>query len=58
MFVFTINPGGTFIDLFDGIAGAFFMDVLHDLLGPLGQPGRVGLAAAPDRCGRLSSWTA
>lgn len=36
MFVFTINLGGAFIDLFDGVAGTFFMDGVRALLANLG----------------------
>jgi ferrous iron transport protein B len=38
MFVFTINLGGAFIDFFDGVAGAFFVDGMVTLLAALGAP--------------------
>ncbi|GAB4360553.1 MAG: Fe(2+) transporter permease subunit FeoB [Gammaproteobacteria bacterium] len=38
MFLFTINLGGAFIDFFDGVAGAFFVDGLGHLLARLGAP--------------------
>ncbi|MCB1801462.1 MAG: Fe(2+) transporter permease subunit FeoB [Gammaproteobacteria bacterium] len=38
MFMFTINIGGAFIDLFDGVAGAFFVDGLGALITSLGGP--------------------
>jgi len=38
MFLFTINIGGAFIDFFDGLAGAVFVDGLGELLSGLGAP--------------------
>jgi ferrous iron transport protein B len=38
MFMFTINMGGAFIDAFDGVAGAIFVDGLGEFLGALGSP--------------------
>lgn len=38
MFVFTINIGGAFIDFFDGVAGAFFVDGLGELMTGWGLP--------------------
>ena len=38
MFVFTISFGGAFIDLFDGIAGAIFVDGFGAILSTLGAP--------------------
>jgi len=38
MFVFTINIGGAFIDFFDGVATALFVDGLGVLLSHLGAP--------------------
>jgi ferrous iron transport protein B len=38
MFMFAINIGGAFIDLFDGVAGALFVDGFGQLLGSLGVP--------------------
>jgi len=38
MFMFTINVGGAFIDLFDGVAGAVFVDGLGELLAAVGSP--------------------
>ncbi|PVV14525.1 MAG: ferrous iron transport protein B [gamma proteobacterium symbiont of Ctena orbiculata] len=36
MFMFAINIGGAFIDLFDGIAGAIFVDGFGQVLGSMG----------------------
>jgi len=38
MFLFTINLGGAFIDFFDGIAGALFVDGVKQLLSSAGSP--------------------
>ena len=38
MFVFTINVGGAFIDFFDGVAGALFVDGLGVLISAAGGP--------------------
>ena len=38
MFMFTINIGGAFIDFFDLLAGALFVDGLGELLSALGAP--------------------
>jgi ferrous iron transport protein B len=38
MFLFTINLGGAFIDLFDGVAGALFVDGLGALIDAAGGP--------------------
>ncbi len=38
MFMFTINIGGAFIDFFDGIAGAIFVDGFSDVLSGIGTP--------------------
>ncbi|MCP4389483.1 MAG: Fe(2+) transporter permease subunit FeoB, partial [Gammaproteobacteria bacterium] len=38
MFMFTINFGGAFIDFFDGIAGALFVDGLAQVMAALGLP--------------------
>jgi ferrous iron transport protein B len=38
MFMFTINIGGAFIDFFDGIAGAIFVDGFAQLLSTAGFP--------------------
>ncbi len=38
MFLFTINIGGAFIDFFDGVAGAIFVDGLGGWLRNLGAP--------------------
>jgi ferrous iron transport protein B len=46
MFVFTINLGGAFIDLFDGVAGAFFVDGLGALLTGINAPGWLVLVLA------------
>jgi len=46
MFVFTINLGGAFIDFFDGVAGAFFVDGMGALLAAWGAPAFVTLVLA------------
>ncbi|OOY98838.1 Fe(2+) transporter permease subunit FeoB [Solemya velum gill symbiont] len=46
MFLFTINFGGAFIDFFDGIAGAIFVDGLGELLTSLGSPAWLRVALA------------
>jgi ferrous iron transport protein B len=38
MFMFTINLGGAFIDLFDGVAGALFVELPRRLLTDIGLP--------------------
>jgi ferrous iron transport protein B len=38
MFMFTINIGGAFIDFFDGVAGAIFVDALGGWMRSLGTP--------------------
>ena len=38
MFMFTINFGGAFIDFFDGVAGAIFVDGLASILTSIGLP--------------------
>jgi ferrous iron transport protein B len=38
MFMFTINIGGAFVDLFDGVAGAIFVDGGRAVLDALGAP--------------------
>jgi ferrous iron transport protein B len=38
MFLFTINIGSAFIDFFDGVAGAFFVDGVGTLLSSMGAP--------------------
>ena len=38
MFMFSINIGGAFIDFFDGVAGAIFVDGLGHVLESLGSP--------------------
>jgi len=38
MFMFTINFGGAFIDFFDGIAGAIFVDGFSEILMGMGLP--------------------
>ncbi|WP_078118349.1 Fe(2+) transporter permease subunit FeoB [Thiosocius teredinicola] len=38
MFLFTINVGGAFIDFFDGVAGALFVDGLGELITASGGP--------------------
>ncbi|MCF7980329.1 MAG: Fe(2+) transporter permease subunit FeoB, partial [Chromatiaceae bacterium] len=46
MFVFTINIGGAFIDVFDGVATALFVDGLGSLLNSLGAPAWIRLILA------------
>jgi len=46
MFMFTINIGGAFIDFFDGIAGAIFVDGLAEILMSMGFPDWVVLILA------------
>ncbi|MCP4076845.1 MAG: Fe(2+) transporter permease subunit FeoB [Gammaproteobacteria bacterium] len=46
MFMFTINFGGAFIDFFDGIAGAIFVDGLAEILMSMGLPDWVVLILA------------
>ncbi len=46
MFMFTINFGGAFIDFFDGIAGAIFVDGFAEILTSLGIPELVVLLLA------------
>ncbi len=38
MFMFTINFGGAFIDVFDGVAGALFVDGFSEVLSSIGTP--------------------
>ncbi|MCB1727616.1 MAG: ferrous iron transport protein B, partial [Gammaproteobacteria bacterium] len=38
MFLFTINVGGAFIDFFDGVAGALFVDGFGELISSAGGP--------------------
>ncbi len=38
MFMFTISIGGAFIDFFDGIAGAIFVDGFREVLGSASAP--------------------
>jgi len=46
MFVFTVSLGGAFVDFFDGVAGALFVDGLGSLLGTLGSPDWLTLVLA------------
>ncbi|MEA3278605.1 MAG: Fe(2+) transporter permease subunit FeoB [Pseudomonadota bacterium] len=46
MFVFTINFGGAFIDFFDGVAGAFFVDGMGSLLAGMNAPDWLTLVLA------------
>ena len=46
MFMFTINFGGAFIDFFDGVAGALFVDGFSEILTLLGLPEWVTLILA------------
>ncbi|MGB5833336.1 MAG: Fe(2+) transporter permease subunit FeoB [Thiohalocapsa sp.] len=54
MFVFTINIGGAFIDLFDGVAAALFVDGLGALLTKLGAPDLLRLLLADGIGGGLT----
>lgn len=54
MFVFTINIGGAFIDLFDGAATALFVDGAGALLNNLGAPDWMRLLLADGVGGGLS----
>ncbi len=54
MFVFTINIGGAFIDLFDAVATAVFVDGLGALLTDLGAPDWTRLLLADGVGGGLS----
>ena len=53
MFMFTINFGGAFIDFFDGVAGAFFVDGLAEVLASVGLPEWVILILAQGLGGGL-----
>ena len=53
MFMFTINFGGAFIDFFDGVAGALFVDGLALMLASLGLPQWVILVLAQGLGGGL-----
>jgi len=53
MFMFTINFGGAFIDFFDGVAGALFVDGLALMLASLGLPQWVILILAQGLGGGL-----
>lgn len=46
MFVFTINLGGAFIDFFDGVVGAFFVDGVAALLAAAEAPAWLALVLA------------
>jgi ferrous iron transport protein B len=46
MFMFTINVGGAFIDVFDGVAGALFVDGTRELLVAAGAPAWLIVVAA------------
>ncbi|MDX1345863.1 MAG: ferrous iron transport protein B, partial [Sedimenticolaceae bacterium] len=46
MFLFTINIGSAFIDFFDGVAGALFVDGVGTLLGNAGAPDWIQLLVA------------
>jgi len=54
MFVFTINIGGAFIDFFDGVASALFVDGLGALLTAIGAPGLLRLLLADGIGGGLT----
>ena len=53
MFMFTINFGGAFIDFFDGVAEAFFVDGLAEVLASVGLPEWVILILAQGLGGGL-----
>lgn len=53
MFMFTINFGGAFIDFFDGVAGALFVDGLAELLASTGLPDWIILILAQGLGGGL-----
>ncbi len=53
MFMFTINFGGAFIDFFDGVAGALFVDGLSQVLTNVGLPEWVILILAQGLGGGL-----
>ena len=38
MFMFAINIGGAFIDFFDGVAGAIFVDGFGGVMRSMGLP--------------------
>ncbi|MGD8235813.1 MAG: Fe(2+) transporter permease subunit FeoB [Chromatiales bacterium] len=46
MFLFTINIGSAFIDFFDGVAGALFVDGVGTLLSQIGAPDWIRLLVA------------
>lgn len=46
MFLFTINIGSAFIDFFDGVAGALFVDGVGTLLNQIGAPDWIRLLVA------------
>jgi ferrous iron transport protein B len=46
MFLFTINIGSAFIDFFDGVAGALFVDGVGTLLSQAGTPDWIRLLVA------------
>ena len=46
MFLFTINFGGAFIDFFDGVAAALFVDGFGEWLSGMGAPGWLRLLLA------------
>ncbi len=46
MFLFTINFGGAFIDFFDGVAAALFVDGFGEWLSGVGAPGWLRLLLA------------
>lgn len=54
MFVFTINIGGAFIDFFDGVATALFVDGLGAVLANLGTPAWIQLLLAEGVGGGLT----
>jgi len=55
VFWFTINVGGAFIDFFDLLLGAIFVDGVHAGLNILGAPGVIGVIVADGIGGGLQS---
>ena len=56
MFTFTINVGGAFVDFFDGVAGALFVDGLGHWLRSLGSPALAEWCCSPTVSAAASRW--